>query len=118
MALIFNSITQFERQAERTKTRTKRNELDTLTEAWVGPSWAEDIFIPAFGTVHPDYNLMNLANSSVRRLPGSVAEVTLTYTGKLANGSSTGYTSVPTIGRSWMEGEVSYQVNSAAGFNV
>jgi hypothetical protein len=84
----------------------------------VGPSWAEDIFIPAFGTVHSDYNLMNLTNSSVRRLPGSVSEVTLTYTGKLANGSSTGYTSVPTISRSWMEGEVSYQMNSAAGFNV
>jgi hypothetical protein len=118
MAIIFNSITQFERQPERTKTRVKRNELDTLTEIWVGPSGLEDVFIPAFGTVHSDYNLMNMTNSSVKRLPGSVSEVTLTYTGKLANGSSTGYTSVPTIGRSWMEGEVSYQVNSAAGFTV
>jgi hypothetical protein len=118
MALIFNSITQFQRQPERTKTRVKRNELDTLSEIWVGPSWAEDSFIPAFGTVHQDYNLMNLNNSSVRRLPGSVSEVTLTYQGKLANGSSTGYTSVPTISRSWMEGEVSYQVNHDVTFNL
>jgi hypothetical protein len=118
MALLFNSVTQFEIQPERTKTRVKRNELDTLAEVWTGPSGLEDSFIPAFGTVHGDYNLMNMTNSSVKRLPGSVSEVTLTYTGKLANGSSTGYTSVPTIGRSWMEGEVSYQMNSAAGFNV
>src|ERR1700746_889961 len=116
MPIIFNSITQFVIQPERTKHRVKRDDLDTLIEVWVGPQGAEDTFISPFGSVHPAYNLMTLMDSAVKEMPALVAEVTLTYQGKLDNAGSTGYTSVPTINRYWSEGEVSYQVNSSAGF--
>jgi hypothetical protein len=118
MALIFNSITQFVIQPERTKKRVKRDELDTLTEVWVGPIGAEDSFIPPFGSRHSAYTLMTLMDSAVKEMPALVAEVTLTYQGKLDNAGGTGYTSVPTINRYWSEGEVSYQVNSSAGYTI
>jgi hypothetical protein len=118
MAIIFTSITQFERQPERTKKRVKRDDLDTLTEVWVGPSVYEDSFVPRFGAVHPQYALMTVLNTSVKRLPGSVAEVTITYQGKLDVAGGDGYTSVPTISQSWSEGEVSYQVNTSIGSTI
>jgi hypothetical protein len=107
MALIFNSITQFEIQPERTKRRVKRDDLDTLTEIWTGPSDQEDSFIPLIGTQHPEWSLMTVIDTSIKRMPASVSEVTINYQGKFAGGGS--YSSVPTISQSWMEGEVSYQ---------
>src|SRR4029077_14668147 len=109
MALIFNSIIQFEIQPERTKHRVKRDDLDTLTEVWTGPSDQEDIFVPAIGTTHPQFNLMNVINTSIKRMSASVSEVTLNYQGKLDNSGTGSYSSLPTINQSWMEGEVSYQ---------
>src|SRR5258708_7179045 len=109
MALIFNSITQFEIQPERTKHRVKRDDLDTLTEVWVGPSDSEDIFVPVIGHQHPDFNLMAVINTSIKRMPANVSEVTINYQGKLDSGGQASYTSVPAISQSWMEGEVSYQ---------
>jgi hypothetical protein len=116
MALIFNSIVQFEIQPERTKRRVKRDDLDTLTEVWTGPSWAEDIFVPRVGSVHPDYNLMTVINTEIKRMPGSVSEVTINYQGKLDNSGSGAYTSVPEASTHWAEGEVSYQ--RAAGTSI
>jgi|SRR6266478_815671 len=110
MALIFNSITQFEIQPERTKHRVKRDDLDTLTEVWVGPTILEDIFVPLVGNVHPDWSLMTVIDTSIKRLAASVSEVTINYHGKLDNSGTGGYTSLPTISQSWMEGEVSFQV--------
>jgi hypothetical protein len=106
MALIFNSVTQFVIQPERTKKRVKRDDLDTLTEVWVGPSALEDTFVPAIGTTHPDFRLMTVISSSVKRLPMYVSEVTIEYHGKLEGGGSIQYTSVPTISQYWAEGEV------------
>jgi hypothetical protein len=107
MSLIFNSITQFEIQPERTKKRAKRDDLDTLSEVWVGPSALEDTFVPAIGTVHHDFSLMTVIASSIKRLPMYVSEVTIEYHGKLDNYGTTQYTSVPTISQHWAEGEVS-----------
>jgi hypothetical protein len=118
MAIIFNSITQFEIQPERTKKRVKRDDLDTLTEVWVGPSVDEDSFVPLIGTAHPQYSLMTVIDTAVKRMPAGVAEVTLTYHGKLDGSGSGGYTSVPTISRSWAEGEVAYQVNTSIGGTI
>jgi hypothetical protein len=109
MAIIFNSITQFERQPERTKKRVKRDDLDTLTEVWVGPSVYEDTFVPVVGARHPDFNLMTVISTSIKRLPASVSEITINYQGKLDSAGAINYTSLPTISLSWMEGEVSYQ---------
>jgi hypothetical protein len=109
MALIFNSVTKFEIQPERTKRRVKRDDLDTLSEVYIGPDGGEDSFIPAIGTKHSLYNLMTLINAETKREPGSVVAVTLNYQGKLDNSGKGSYTSVPTISQSWMEGEVSYQ---------
>ena len=109
MAIIFNSITQFEIQPERTKRRVKRDDLDTLSEVWVGPSVYEDSFVPAVGARHPDFNLMTVISTSIKRLPASVSEVTINYQGKLDSSGASTYTSAPTISLSWMEGEVSYQ---------
>jgi hypothetical protein len=106
MALIFNSITQFEIQPERTKKRVKRDELDTLSEVWTGPSALEDTFVPPIGAGHPDFSLMTVISTSVKRLPASVSEVTLQYQGKLDNSGGAQYTSVPTISQHWAEGEV------------
>jgi hypothetical protein len=109
MALIFNSITQFEIQPERTKHRVKRDDLDTLSEVWTGPSDSEDTFVPAIGSAHPDYGLMTVIDTSVKRMPANVSEVTINYQGKFDGSGSGSYYSLPTISQSWMEGEVSYQ---------
>jgi hypothetical protein len=106
MALIFNSVTQFEIQPERTKKRVKRDDLDTLSEVWTGPSALEDTFVPAIGTVHPDFSLMTVISTSIKRLPMYVSEITLQYHGKLDNSGASQYTSVPTISQYWAEGEV------------
>jgi hypothetical protein len=106
MALIFNSITQFEIQPERTKRRVKRDDLDTLSEVWTGPSALEDTFVPPIGTVHPDFALMTVISTSIKRLPMYVSEVTLQYQGKLDNSGAAQYTSVPAISQYWAEGEV------------
>jgi hypothetical protein len=116
MALIFNSITQFEIQPERTKRRVKRDDLDTLTEVWTGPSDQEDIFVPPIGSVHPQFNLMTVINTSIKRMAASVSEVTINYQGKLDNSGSGAYTSVPEVSTHWTEGEVSYQ--RAAGTSI
>lgn len=116
MAVIFNSVTWFEIQPERTKTRVKRDDLDTLTEIFTGPSVYEDIFVPANGSVHSSYNLMTVISTSIRRMPADVSEITVNYHGKLDNSGASGYTSIPTISKSWMEGEVSYQVSGSAGY--
>jgi hypothetical protein len=106
MALIFNSVTEFVIQPERTKKRVKRDDLDTLTEVWVGPSDLEDTFVPAIGNQHQDFSLMTVISSSIKRLPMYVSEVTIEYQGKLEGGGSIQYTSVPTISQYWAEGEV------------
>jgi hypothetical protein len=106
MALIFNSITHFEIQPERTKKRVKRDDLDTLSEVWTGPSALEDTFVPPIGTAHPDYSLMTVISTSVKRLPMYVSEVTIEYHGKLDNYGSGQYTSAPNISQYWAEGEV------------
>jgi hypothetical protein len=106
MALIFNSITQFEIQPERTKKRVKRDDLDTLTEVWTGPSALEDTFVPPIGTAHPDFVLMTVISTSIKRLPMYVSEVTIEYHGKLDNYGSGQYTSAPNISQHWAEGEV------------
>jgi hypothetical protein len=106
MALIFNSITQFVIQPERTKKRVKRDDLDTLTEIWTGPSALEDTFVPPIGTAHPDFALMTVISTSIKRLPMYVSEVTIEYHGKLDNYGSGQYSSVPTISQHWAEGEV------------
>jgi len=106
MALIFNSVTQFEIQPERTKKRVKRDDLDTLSEVWTGPSSMEDTFVPVIGTAHPDFSLMTVISTSVKRLPMYVSEVTLQYQGKLDNSGARQYTSVPAISQYWAEGEV------------
>jgi hypothetical protein len=115
MPILFNSVSQFEIQPERTKRRVKRDDLDTLTEIWTGPSDQEDTFVPLNGSVHPQYNLMTVLDTSIKRLPGSVSEVTIDYQGKLDGGGNSNYTSKPTIGLSWAEGEVSYQVAATGG---
>jgi hypothetical protein len=107
--ILFNSITQFEIQPERTKRRVKRDDLDTLTEIWVGPTDQEDIFVPQIGHQHPDFNLMSVIDTSIKRMPADVSEITINYQGKLDNSGTGFYTSVPAINQSWMEGEVSYQ---------
>jgi hypothetical protein len=106
MALIFNSITQFEIQPERTKKRVKRDDLDTLTEVWTGPSALEDVFVPPIGAAHHDFSLMTVISTGIKRLPMYVSEVTIEYHGKLDNYGTTQYTSVPTISQHWAEGEV------------
>jgi hypothetical protein len=118
MALIFNSITQFVQQPERTKRRVKRDDLDTVTEVWVGPTVLEDGFVPRIGAKHPEANLMTVLDTSIKRMPASVSEVTINYQGKLDSYGSDSYTSVPTISQSWMEGEVSYQVNGSTSISV
>jgi hypothetical protein len=110
--IIFNSVTKFVLQPEKTKHEVKRNTLDQLSEVWVGPAGGEDSFIPRNGTKHPDYNLMTLIDARTKQMPGLVVEVTLTYHGKMANSGTSSYSSVPTISRHWAEGEVSYQVGS------
>lgn len=117
IGIVFSSVTWFEKQAERTKTRVKRDDLDTLSEVFTGPSAYEDNFVPAVGSVHPSYNLMTVISTSVHRLEASVSEITVNYQGKLDNSGATGYTSIPTISKSWMEGEVTYQVNGSAGYS-
>jgi hypothetical protein len=107
MALIFNSVTQFEIQPERTKKRVKRDDLDTLTEVWTGPSALEDSFVPVIGTAHPDFSMMTVISTAIKRLPMYVSEVTIEYHGKLDNYGAAQYTSVPTISQYWAEGEVS-----------
>jgi hypothetical protein len=104
---IFNSISRFELQPERTKRRVKRDDLDTLSEVWVGPSGLEETFVPAIGTVHRDYSLMTVISSSVKRMPAGVSEVSIDYQGKLDNSGASQYTSVPSISQYWAEGEVS-----------
>jgi hypothetical protein len=106
MALIFNSITQFVIQPERTKKRVKRDDLDTLSEVWTGPSAQEDTFVPPIGTAHPDFSLMTVISTGIKRLPMFVSEVTIEYHGKLDNYGAAQYTSVPTISQHWAEGEV------------
>jgi hypothetical protein len=109
--IIFSSVTDYVIQANRTKRRVKRDELDTLSEVWIGPSWEEDGFVPAIGTRHPDYNLMTVISTEVKRLPATVSEITINYQGKFW-GSGT-YVSAPTIEQYWMEGEVTYEVLSS-----
>jgi len=92
MALIFNSVTQFEIQPERTKKRVKRDDLDTLTELWIGPSALEDTFVPPIGTAHSDFSLMTVISTSIKRLPMYVSEVTIEYQGKLDNSGARQYT--------------------------
>jgi hypothetical protein len=104
--MIFNSITKYVIQAERTKQRVKRDDLDSLSEIWVGPSSLEDTFVPRIGTGHPDYSLMTVISSSVKRMPAGVSEVTLEYQGKLDGSGASQYTSVPSISQYWAEGEV------------
>jgi hypothetical protein len=116
VALIFNSITQFVQQPERTKRRVKRDDLDTLTEIWVGPTILEDGFVPPVGTVHPEAPLMTVINTEIKRMPASVSEVTINYQGKLDGSGSSAYTSVPEASTHWAEGEVSYQ--RAAGTSI
>jgi hypothetical protein len=118
MSLIFNSIVQFEIQPERTKRRVKRDDLDTLMEVWTGPSDQEDIFVPTIGTVHPQFNLMTVIDTSVKRMPASVSEVTIDYHGKLDSSGQSQYTSVPNINQYWSEGEVSYQINSSVSLTI
>jgi hypothetical protein len=113
MPIIFNSVTQFEIQPERTKRRVKRDDLDTLSEVWVGPTVFEDAFTPSVGAAHPEANLMTVINTSIKRMPAGVSEVTINYQGKLDNSGTNGYTSVPTISESWMEGEVSFSDGGA-----
>lgn len=113
IGIITNTITWFELQPERTKHRVKRDDLDTLTEIYVGPSAYEDLFVPVVGSQHANYTLMRVINTSVKRLPAAMTEITVNYQGKLANGAS--YTSVPTVSKNWMEGEVSYQTNGLQG---
>jgi hypothetical protein len=109
MALIFNSISQFVIQPERTKRRVKRDDLDTLTEVWVGPSDQEDIFVPQVGHPHSDFSLMTVINTSIKRMPANVSEVTISYQGKLHGSGTDDYSSTPTASQYWSEGEVSYQ---------
>lgn len=116
--IIFNSVTWFVQLPDRTKTRVKRDDLDTMTEAFTGPSAYEDAFVPPVGAQHPLYNLMTVISTDVRRMPAAVSEVTVHYQGKLANSGASGYTSVPTINKSWMEGEVTYQINGAIAVPV
>jgi hypothetical protein len=118
MSIIFNSVTQYEIQPERTKRRVKRDDLDTLSEIWTGPSDQEDTFVPLIGSVHPQYNLMTVIDTSIKRLPACVSEVTIDYQGKLDSSGSSNYTSGPTISQSWAEGEVSYQENSSIGMTI
>lgn len=111
---IFNSVATYILQATRTKRSVKRNELDMLTEVWVGPSGHEDSWIGLVGHKHHDYNVMTVISSDVRRLPGLVSEVTVTYQGKLANVSGGTYVSPPTLDKYWQEGEVSFMSGSPA----
>lgn len=114
--IIFNSVSWFVQLPDRTKTRVKRDDLDTMAEVFTGPSAYEDTFVPSVGMQHPLYNLMTVISTDVRRMPAAVSEVTVHYQGKLANSGATGYTSVPTINKSWMEGEVTYQVNGTTAY--
>lgn len=104
--LIFNSVSQFVIQAGRTKRWVKRDELDTLSEVWVGPSNIEDSFVPMIGSKHPDYSLMRVISVDANRQAPGVTIVTLNYQGKLKNGGL--YVSPPTISPYWSEGEVSF----------
>src|SRR5260370_20650335 len=113
MGIVLKRITQFVQQPERTKRRVKRDDLDTLTEVWVGASYAEDYFVPRIGAAHAESNLMTVIDTSIKRMAAGVAEVTINYHGKLDNSGTSGYTGVPDISQSWMEGEVSY---SQGGF--
>src|SRR5260221_14525982 len=56
---------------------------------------------------------MTVLDSSIKRMADGVGEVTINYHGKLDTSGTHGYTSVPEISQSWMEGEVSY---SQGGF--
>ena len=74
--IIFSSVTSFVLSPLKTKRKVKRDDLDSLQEVWTGPAGAEDSFIPAIGTRHPDYNLMTLIDAGTKQLPGLVVEVT------------------------------------------
>jgi hypothetical protein len=107
--LIFNSVTSFVLQPQKTKQIVKRNDLDKLLEVYVGPAGGEDAFIPQIGAHHHQYNLMRFIGAETRQMPGLVVEVSLHYQGKLIHSGSGTYTSVPTINRYFLDGEISYQ---------
>jgi hypothetical protein len=107
--VVYSSVTKFVLQPQKTKKKSKRDALDSLTEVWVGPAGGEDSFIPAIGTTHSSYNLMTLINATTKQMPGLVVEVSLDYHGKLYSSPNGRYTSVPTISRHWADSEITYQ---------
>lgn len=106
--VLFSSITQFVEQVNRQKKWQKRDTLDTLVRIYIGPTEQVDSFKPANGSPDAQYNLMTVLSATDRDLGHGrgVSEVTVTYQGKLTNGSY--YSSTPTISTSWSDGEVSY----------
>src|SRR5215510_5196880 len=97
--IIFNSVTSFVLQPQLTKRKVKRDQLDTLSEIYIGPSGGEWSFVPAIGSIHPYYNLLSLISTDVTELPALIVQVTLHYQGKIDNSGTGRYTSVPTISR-------------------
>ena len=108
MPVIFNSITQFIESVGRRTVQSKRNSLDQMTCVFTGPNAMALGFLPFNGTPHPQYPLMLCENAEITNRGALVAEVRVSYVGKLKGAPTGVYLTVPDIVRSRHLGSISY----------
>lgn len=108
MPVIFNSITQFVETVGRRTVQSKRNSLDQMTCIFTGPNANALGFLPFNGTPHPQYPLMLCENAEITNRGALVAEVRVSYVGKLKGAPSGVYITAPDITRSQHLGSISY----------
>lgn len=109
MPLIFNSVQNFVEAIGRRTVRDKRNTLDRITCIFTGDSAGALGFLPANGTPHPQFPLMYCERAQILTIASLMAEVEVSYIGKL-EGSPTGvYATAPDISTSQHWGQSSWQ---------
>jgi hypothetical protein len=113
MPVIFNSISEFVEAIGRRTTADKRNTLDRITCIFTGPSALALGFLPANGTPHPSFPLMYCERSSILAMAALVAEVQVSYIGKLVGSPSGIYRTAPDINRSRHLGSISYSTTQS-----
>jgi hypothetical protein len=113
MPLIFNSVTQFIEAIGRRTVKDKRNTLDRIDCIFTGDSAGALDFLPANGTPHPSFPLMYCEKAQIVTEAALMAEVRVSYIGKLIGSPSGIYRTTPDINRSRHLGSVSYSTTQS-----
>jgi hypothetical protein len=108
MSVIFNSVNQFVEAVGRRTVQEKPNSLDQLECIFTGPSALAIGFLPKPKSRHPVYPMMYCSRSEILAKEALVAEVRVSYVGKLSGAPNGVYITTPDVSRSRHLGSVSF----------